>query len=154
MIAPVGRGSKPVRFLPKTHVISVPNTYDAEDIVERYVERLVSQYDGDCYTWESVNATPDLLYKFERYVAACEDKRIIDRRQKQVYAAYASACQLYSDMVRVEMVFQNFLGQLKAAIPGITEEIAWKILAHSFKEGQVCNKDTFDENVRRFGGQF
>lgn len=76
LVAPAGCGTKPVKFLPKTHVVCVPDGVDAEDFMARYTKRLVSQYHSKVYTWESVSSTPGLMAKFERYVASCEAVRI------------------------------------------------------------------------------
>jgi len=76
LLAPAGCGAKPVKFLPKKHVVFVPDGVDAEEFMARYTKRLVSQYHSKVYTWESVSSTPGLMAKFERYVASCEAVRI------------------------------------------------------------------------------
>lgn len=88
LIAPAGSGFKPVKFLPKVHVVSVPDGVDAEDYMARYTKRLVSQYHSRVYTWESVNSTPGLMEKFERYVTTCELMRIAKLTQPKKRIRY------------------------------------------------------------------
>lgn len=154
MVCPSGRGNKPVRFLPKTHVISVPESIEGEEIVERFHSKLVDQYEGYCYTWESANATPDLLDKFERYVLACEEKRLHDRRTARINAAYITACRIYGDMMRLEISFRDFFGQLKGAVPGLTQEKCNLILRNAYRSGTMCEKSDFEYYIRQVCGDF
>ena len=149
LVAPAGCGSKPVKFLPKTHVVCIPEGVDAEDFMERYTERLVSQYHSKVYTWESVNPSSDLMAKFERYVASCEIERLSRRKNTAINNAYSALSRIYNNVYRINVVFDEFVGALRPVIPGMNGSVGKWVLENSYKDGVVCTMPDFIKIVDR-----
>lgn len=149
LVAPAGSGSKPVKFLPKTHVVRIPDGVDAEDFMDRYTEQLVNQYHSKVYTWESVNPSPDLMAKFERYVASCELERLSHRKNTALNNAYNALARIYTNVHRINTVFDEFVGALRPVVPGMNGAVGLWVLRNSYQNGVVCTMPDFVKIVDR-----
>lgn len=143
LVAPAGSGFKPVKFLPKTHTVYIPDGVDVEDFLDRYTERLVNQYHSEVYTWESINPTPDLMNKFERYVASCEEKRLAIMREDAIKAAYNIAAKIYDNFYRIGTAYLEFAGVLRQVIPGFPVVDSRRVILEVYEGGTIVDFPEF-----------
>lgn len=143
LVAPAGNGIKPVKFRPTTHVVSAPNDGNAEDFLDRYTEKLKSQYYSEVYIWESIKPTPDLMGKFERYVAACEEKRLVTMRDDAIKAAYNIAAKIYDDFYRIGTAYLEFAGALRQVIPGFPVGDSRRVILEVYEDGTIVDFPEF-----------